>query len=47
MNRINEWLEFSEKMLVHLKTYANVQYGNQEGDEQVDGFSIEDCWQWN
>jgi len=45
MNRINEWLEFNEKMLVHLKTYADVQYGNSEGNEQVDGFSTEDCWQ--
>ena len=43
-NRLDEWREFSLLVEQHIQNYANVQYGNQGGDEQIDGFTVEDCW---
>ena len=43
--RLEEWENFQEVMKDHLENYAQIQYGNPEGDEQIDRFSAEDCWQ--
>ena len=45
MDRLKEWREFSKKVELHIENYANVQYGNAGGNEQIDEFSPEDCWQ--
>lgn len=45
MNRLKEWQEFSKQVETHITNYANIQYGNPGGDEQIDSFSLEDCWQ--
>jgi len=44
MNRLEEWEDFNQKMLIHIEDYTLAQYGNSSGDEQIDTFSIEDCW---
>ncbi len=44
MDRLKQWKEFSLVVEEHIKNYANVQYENPYGDEQVDGFTCEDCW---
>lgn len=45
MKRLEEWKCFEEIMRFHIESYAQIQYGNPGGDEQIDGFSVEDCWQ--
>ena len=43
--RLERWKRFSSEIEKHTIQYANVQYGNKEGDEQIDIFATEDCWQ--
>lgn len=43
-NRITQWEQFSAQVLEHIDQYTLVQYGNPEGDEQVDAFTVEDCF---
>ena len=43
-DRLKQWLDFNEQMRLHIETYPLAQYGNPEGNEQVDSFSVEDCW---
>jgi len=45
MNRLKEWREFSKLVEEHIKNYANMQYENKSGNEQIDDFTTEDCWQ--
>ena len=45
MNRIDDWEKFDQLVRTHIVTYAEEQYGNLGGNEQVDSFTIEDCWQ--
>lgn len=45
MDRIKEWNDFSAQVLAHVEQYTISQYGSQEGTEQADNFSIEDCYQ--
>jgi hypothetical protein len=42
--RIAQWKDFSKQVELHISDYTLPQYGNQEGNEQVDTFSIEDCF---
>lgn len=42
-DRIKQWREFSEQIERHITQYTKPQYGHKAGDEQVDGFSGEDC----
>ena len=44
-NRVEQWRKFSALVEDHINTYTLEQYGNPEGNEQVDSFTIEDCWQ--
>ena len=43
-NRVEQWRKFSALVEDHINNYTLEQYGNPEGNEQVDSFSIEDCW---
>jgi hypothetical protein len=43
-NRIEQWDRFSEQVRRHIVQYTLEQYGNPEGDEQVEEFTAEDCW---
>ena len=43
-DRLAEWDKFAEQVRRHIILYTLKQYGNPEGNEQVDGFSVEDCW---
>lgn len=43
-DRLKQWLDFNEQMRLHIETYTLAQYGNPDGNEQVDSFSVEDCW---
>ena len=43
-NRITQWIKFSTLVHKHIDKYTLEQYGNPEGNEQVDGFTVEDCW---
>lgn len=43
-NRLFEWLEFNSQVMRHIEQYTMAQYGNKEGNEQVDSFSVEDCF---
>ena len=43
--RLERWKRFSLEVEKHIIQYANVQYGNKEGNEQIDTFTIKDCWQ--
>ena len=45
MNRRDDWEKFDQLVRTHIVNYAEEQYGNPGGDEQVDSFTIEDCWQ--
>lgn len=44
-NRIVQWEKFNNLMEKHIEEYTKVQYGNPEGNEQIDGFTVEQCWQ--
>lgn len=43
-DREREWEKFSDQIRKHIVQYTLIQYGNPEGNEQVDSFSIEDCF---
>lgn len=43
-SRLVEWEKFSDQIRRHIVQYTTVQYGNKEGHEQVDEFSVEDCF---
>ena len=43
-DRLKQWLDFNEQMRRHILGYTLAQYGNPDGNEQVDSFSVEDCW---
>ena len=45
MNRRDGWKKFDQLVRLHIVKYTEEQYGNPEGNEQVDSFTIEDCWQ--
>ena len=45
MNRRDGWKKFDQLVRTHIVNYTEEQYGNPEGNEQVDSFTIEDCWQ--
>lgn len=41
--RLMRWEEFAAQMRKHIVQYTKVQYGNPEGDEQIDHFTAQDC----
>ncbi len=43
-DRLTYWNRFNEQMQRHIMKYTLAQYGNPDGNEQVDSFSVEDCW---
>jgi len=43
-NRIRQWDRFNDQVLDHIERYTLEQYGSEEGTEQIDSFTIEDCW---
>ena len=43
-DREKQWTEFSEQVHKHIVEYTLVQYGNPAGNEQVDEFTVEDCF---
>lgn len=43
-DRVTQWHHFSEQVARHINEYTLVQYGHPAGNEQVDKFSIEDCF---
>jgi len=42
--RLEQWRDFSKQVELHIEQYTKVQYGNPEGDEQADRFTIDECW---
>jgi len=44
-NRLEQWKDFCNQMEKHIVEYTQVQYGNTDGNEQVDNFTPDDCWQ--
>lgn len=43
-DRLVQWDAFSEQVKHHIEHYTLIQYGNPAGNEQVDSFSVDDCW---
>jgi hypothetical protein len=43
-DRVDEWEKFSDQVRRHITEYTLEQYGNPEGQEQVDSFTVEDCF---
>jgi len=43
-SRTGQWTVFQNKVWRHINEYANVQYGNREGEDQVTDWSAEDCF---
>jgi hypothetical protein len=43
-DRLRHWDHFNEQMRRHIMQYTLEQYGNSEGNEQVESFTVEDCW---
>ena len=43
-DRLKQWNSFDYQVYNHIKEYTLEQYGSDEGTEQVDSFTIEDCW---
>jgi hypothetical protein len=43
-NRLEEWQKFSRQVELHILQYTLPQYGSEVGTEQVDGFTVEDCF---
>jgi len=43
-DRVKHWDHFDEQMRRHIATYTREQYGNPNGDEQIDSFDSVDCW---
>jgi hypothetical protein len=44
-NRVEQWTKFSDQVHTHIWDYTLEQYGSTEGTEQIDNFTIEDCYQ--
>ena len=44
-DRLIQWSEFSQQVELHIEQYTLPQYGNEGGQEQVEGFTVEDCFQ--
>ena len=42
-SRVEQWKEFSDMVIDHIENYTLPQYGDSDTD-QIDEFSIEDCW---
>jgi hypothetical protein len=45
VDRVKEWTDFNNKVILHIKNYAIPQYKNEDGDDQIRGFSSADCVQ--
>jgi len=43
-DRLTQWDQFDQQLRRHILRYTLAQYGNPEGNEQVDSFTVEDCW---
>jgi len=43
-NRLDHWNKFQDQVTKHIEQYTLKQYGSEEGAEQVDSFTTEDCW---
>lgn len=43
-NRVQQWEHFDEQMHRHIEQYTRQQYGTKDGNEQIDNFTVEDCW---
>lgn len=43
-DRINQWNKFCLQVNKHIEQYTLKQYGSEVGAEQIDNFTIEDCW---
>jgi len=43
-DRVKQWRLFSEQVEKHIIQYTLPQYGNKEGTEQVEEFTVEDCY---
>jgi hypothetical protein len=43
-DRAAQWEAFSDQVRKRIAEYTLEQYGNPEGNEQVDSFTAEDCW---
>lgn len=44
-DRIKQWEGFSFQVSKHIIQYTLPQYGDSEGTEQIEEFSVEDCFQ--
>lgn len=44
MDRKKDWQDFSDQVAAHVKQYTLPQYGHEEGTDQAEQFSIEDCY---
>lgn len=42
-NRLKDWISFSVKVHSHIISYANPQYSNPDGDEQIDHYTAQQC----
>jgi hypothetical protein len=43
IDRIKDWEAFSMGVHDHIRDYANKQYATDEGDEQIESWTAEDC----
>ena len=43
-NRVLQWAKFNRQMELHIEQYTRQQYGTEDGNEQVDNFTVDDCW---
>ena len=43
-DRLTQWDQFDQQLRRHILRYTLAQYSNPEGNEQVDSFTVEDCW---
>jgi len=43
-DRLTQWKKFSKQVEAHILAYTLPQYANPDGNEQVDEFTVEDCW---
>ena len=45
INRLQDWEKFNLQMYQHIEKYTISQYGNPDGDDQVESWTSEDCMQ--
>ncbi len=43
-DRLKQWFDFEDQVRLHINTYTREQYGNPDGQEQVETFTATDCW---